>query len=93
MTLAPFYRLYELPWSPTEEIDARFRKIMWIVFAIFAVCAIAIPLLPVPDKALGEGAGDSRSHRQARDRKEGAASATAAAEDGREEARAVEGRA
>jgi len=52
MTLAPFYRTFELPWSPTEEIEARFRKIMWIVFGVFAVCAIAIPLLPVPDKAL-----------------------------------------
>ena len=52
MTLAPFYRLYELPWSPTEEIEARFRKVMWIAFGVFAVCAIAIPLLPVPDKSL-----------------------------------------
>lgn len=51
MTLAPFYRLYELPWSPTEEIEARFRKITWTVFAIFAVFAIAIPILPVPEKA------------------------------------------
>jgi len=54
MTLAPFYRLYELPWSPTEEVEARFRKVMWTVFAIFAVCAIAIPLLPVPDKKLAK---------------------------------------
>jgi periplasmic protein TonB len=52
MTLAPFYRLYELPWSPTEEIEARFRKVMWIAFGIFAVCAIAIPLMPVPDRSL-----------------------------------------
>ena len=52
MTIAPFYRLYELPWSPTEEIEARFRKVMWIAFAVFVVCAIAIPLLPVPDKSL-----------------------------------------
>src|SRR5687768_13858569 len=51
MTLAPFYRLYELPWSPTEEVEARFRKVMWTVFAIFAVLAIAIPLMPVPDKS------------------------------------------
>jgi protein TonB len=50
MALATYYRLYELPWSPTEEIEARFRKIMWIVFAIFGVFAIAIPLLPAPDK-------------------------------------------
>jgi periplasmic protein TonB len=52
MTLAPFYRLYELPWSPTEEIEARFRKVMWIAFGIFAVCAIAVPLMPVPDRSL-----------------------------------------
>lgn len=50
MTLAPFYRLYELPWSPTEEIEARFRKIMWTALAIFAVFAIVIPLLPAPEK-------------------------------------------
>jgi TonB family protein len=52
MTLAPFYRLYELPWSPTEEIEARFRKVMKITFGIFLVLAIAIPLIPVPDKSL-----------------------------------------
>jgi protein TonB len=52
MTLAPFYRHYELPWSPTEEIEARFRKVMWIAFGIFAVLAIAIPLIPLPDKSL-----------------------------------------
>jgi protein TonB len=50
MTLAPFYRLYELPWSPTEEIETRFRKIVWTAFAIFAVFAILIPLLPVPER-------------------------------------------
>ncbi len=55
MTLAPFYRQYELPWSPTEEIEARFRKIMTIAFAIFAVCAVSIPLLPVPDKTQVQG--------------------------------------
>jgi TonB family protein len=51
MTLAPFYRLYELPWSPTEEIEARFRKIMWAVILVFAVVSVAIPLLPMPDKS------------------------------------------
>jgi len=51
MTLAPFYRLYELPWSPTEEIEARFRKIMWAVILVFAVVSVAIPLMPLPDKS------------------------------------------
>jgi protein TonB len=54
MTLAPFYRQYELPWSPSEEVEARFRKIMWVVFALFAVFAIVVPLLPVPEKTLSK---------------------------------------
>src|SRR5262245_57133396 len=50
MTLAPFYRLYDLPWSPTEEVERRFRKVVRNAFIIFAIFAILIPLLPVPDR-------------------------------------------
>jgi periplasmic protein TonB len=50
MTLVPYYRLYELPWSPTEEIEARFRKVLRNSFIVFAVLAILIPLLPVPER-------------------------------------------
>jgi protein TonB len=49
-TLAPYYRLYDLPWSPTEEVEARFRKVVKIAFAVFVVFAILIPLIPVPEK-------------------------------------------
>lgn len=48
--LAPFYRLYDLPWSPTEEVEARFRKVVRNAFIVFAIFAILIPLIPVPDK-------------------------------------------
>ena len=51
MTLVPYYRLYELPWSPTEEIEARFRKIVRNCFIVFVVLAVLIPLLPVPERA------------------------------------------
>lgn len=51
MTLAPYYRLYELPWSPTEEIERRFRKVLRNAFILFAILALLIPLLPVPQKA------------------------------------------
>ena len=51
-TLAPYYRLYDLPWSPTEEVEARFRKVVRNAFIVFAVFAILIPLLPVPEKSL-----------------------------------------
>lgn len=51
-TLGPFYRLYDLPWSPTEEVEQRFRKVLRNAFIAFAVFAILIPLLPVPERSL-----------------------------------------
>jgi periplasmic protein TonB len=48
--LAPYYRLYDLPWSPTEEMEQRFRKILRNLFILFAILAILIPLLPVPER-------------------------------------------
>jgi periplasmic protein TonB len=50
MTLVPYYRLYDLPWSPTEEVEQRFRKVVRNAFIIFAVFAILIPLLPMPER-------------------------------------------
>ena len=50
MVLAPFYRLYDLPWSPTEEVERRFRKVVRNAFIVFAIFAILIPLLPVRDR-------------------------------------------
>lgn len=50
MMLGPFYRLYELPWSPTEEVESRFKKVLRIAFALFAVLALTITLLPTPEK-------------------------------------------
>lgn len=51
-TLAPYYRLYDLPWSPTEEVEARFRRVVRNAFIVFAIVAVLIPLLPVPEKSL-----------------------------------------
>lgn len=51
MTLTPFYRLYELPWSPTEEVESRFKKVLRIAFGVFAVLALVITFLPTPEKA------------------------------------------
>lgn len=50
--LAPYYRLYDLPWSPTEEMEQRFRKILRNLFILFAILAILIPMLPTPDRKL-----------------------------------------
>lgn len=49
-SLAPYYRLYDLPWSPTEEVEQRFRKVLRNSFILFAILAILIPLLPVPER-------------------------------------------
>jgi protein TonB len=51
MTIAPYYRLYELPWSPTEDVERRFRKILRNAFILFAILALLIPLLPMPERA------------------------------------------
>jgi TonB family protein len=44
--LAPFYRRYELPWSPAEEMERRFRTILRNLGVVFAIFAVAIPFLP-----------------------------------------------
>jgi protein TonB len=49
--IAPYYRLYELPWSPTEEVERRFRIILRNAFIVFALLALLITLLPTPEKA------------------------------------------
>jgi periplasmic protein TonB len=44
--LAPFYRRYELPWSPAEEMERRFRTILRNFVIAFAIIAVLIPFLP-----------------------------------------------
>lgn len=48
--IAPYYRLYELPWSPTEAVERRFRNIVRNAFILFALLALLITLLPMPPK-------------------------------------------
>jgi TonB family protein len=45
-TLAPYYRRYELPWSPSEEMERRFRTILRNLAIVFAIVAILMPFLP-----------------------------------------------
>src|ERR1700677_3036107 len=44
--LPPFYRRYELPWSPSEEMERRFRRILRNLAIVFAIFAILLPFLP-----------------------------------------------
>src|SRR5262249_30560027 len=41
---------YELPWSPTQEIERRFRRVLQISLIVLAVLALIIPFLPAPHK-------------------------------------------
>src|SRR6202453_1303414 len=44
--LVPYYRRYELPWSPSEEMERRFRVILRNLVIAFAIIAVIIPFLP-----------------------------------------------
>jgi periplasmic protein TonB len=44
--LAPYYRRYDLPWSPSEEMERRFRVILRNLTIVFAIIAVLMPFLP-----------------------------------------------
>jgi periplasmic protein TonB len=48
--IAPYYRLYELPWSPTAEVERRFRVTVRNVLIVFLLIGIIIPFLEPPKK-------------------------------------------
>src|ERR1700690_1297987 len=45
-SLAPYYRRYELPWLPSEEMERRFRAILRNLAIVFAIFAVLMPFLP-----------------------------------------------
>src|SRR5581483_11299625 len=56
VSLAPFYRLYELPWEPDPEERDRFRKILRVAFVVFAIFGVLFWLLPPPARQTAEEA-------------------------------------
>ncbi len=44
--LPPYFRRYELPWSPSEETERRFRVILRNLAVVFAIFAVLLPFLP-----------------------------------------------
>lgn len=51
-TLAPFYRRYELPWSPSEEMERRFKNILRNLTILFAIVALIMPFLPRHERVI-----------------------------------------
>ena len=45
-SLAPYYRRYDLPWSPSEEMERRFRTILRNIAILAAIIALIMPFLP-----------------------------------------------
>ncbi|MGH8175149.1 MAG: TonB family protein [Steroidobacter sp.] len=51
--MAPF-RIYDLPWTPSEEERSRLRRLLIICFAVTLILSILLPLLPTPRKAIDQ---------------------------------------
>jgi TonB family protein len=49
-TLAGNYRIFELPWTPSEEEERRFRRLLWSALGLLLVFALVLPWLPVPER-------------------------------------------
>jgi len=50
-SLAPYYRQYNLPWTPREADEQRFWRVLRAVLIFVALVGILMPLLPVPESA------------------------------------------
>ncbi len=50
--LGPFFRRYELPWSPSEEMEQRFRRILRNCAIGFVIFAIVMAFLPRPERII-----------------------------------------
>lgn len=46
MQIPPYFRRYDLPWDPSEEIERRYKKLLRGLLIAFAILGILIPLLP-----------------------------------------------
>lgn len=49
VSLAPYYRSYDLPWSPTAEVEQRFRKVLRNCLIVCVVLSVLMQLLPLPE--------------------------------------------
>jgi periplasmic protein TonB len=56
VVLAPYYRRYDLPWEGDPESSGRFRRLLVIGLALYAIFGVVVPFLhlPVPKEAASE---------------------------------------
>ncbi len=48
-----YFRVYELPWTPSAEEERRFRRVLGAALGLFIGFGIVIPLLPDPPRTAG----------------------------------------
>jgi TonB family protein len=46
MSAVALYRVYDLPWTPSEDEERRFRRVLGAVLGLFIAFGVIIPLLP-----------------------------------------------
>jgi protein TonB len=49
--LAPYYRQFNLPWTPREADEQRFWRVLRVTLIVVVLLGILLPLLPVPESA------------------------------------------
>jgi protein TonB len=49
--LAPYYRQFNLPWTPREADEQRFWRVLRVTLIIVVLLGILLPLLPLPESA------------------------------------------
>lgn len=50
--LPPYFRRYELPWSPAQDTERRFRLILRNFVIAFAIVALVMPFLPRSERVV-----------------------------------------
>jgi len=52
--LAPFYRIYELPWETDPDEQRRFRRILQVALGLLVLFCIIFVLVPTPKRPVNE---------------------------------------
>ncbi len=49
---ATYFRIYDLPWTPSETEERRFRRVVGAAVGLFVAFGIIVPFLPAPPRPL-----------------------------------------
>jgi hypothetical protein len=52
--VAPNYRLFELPWTPNDAEETRFKRLMAVGLSLWLVVVVGTRLLPTPDRPMAQ---------------------------------------